>query len=489
MDIQSTVSFYFLCFIIVFLFFVWPSNKWHCLKISEIKTLHVLVIGITSMLMVLISVSPMSWSPYWNGTITAEADKQQYDRLGDALLQWRLYIDNNDIDPALKAMENPYDYQARKQSGVKYNWDEAYYNNHYYMYFGVVPTIILFVPFKLITGTALLSYQATQVFAGFTVLGIFYLFFIVGKNFFPSMPYSLYLLLASSLSILSIGFSISAPALYCTAIVSAVCLMIWSIVCFIKAVWLQEDGLINSVFLFTGGLLGALVFGCRPPVALANLLVISVVLQIFANDILLPVEKTKKIFFLLLPYFLVGIVLMLYNYARFDNVFEFGQSYQLTLADQHNYGNFSERFDVEKLLVGISDNFIKFNGFSDKFPFIRFNGAFINFPILLFSVCLFSKRVTRYLVLTKLYGFSLLLFFIPLIITLFDVYWSPFLLERYRLDFYYLLCIVCFIVIATLFKYVSGQARKLLIGIVIILSFAVFVVEFLFFCILCYQDQ
>ncbi len=75
------------------------------------------------------------------------------------------------------------------------------------------------------------------------------------------------------------------------------------------------------------------------------------------------------------------------------------------------------------------------------------------------------------------------MFSLPFIITFFDIYWSPFLLERYRMDFYYLLCIVSFIGIATWLEYVKGKKKMFLIQGVIILSFAVFIVEFLFFCI------
>ncbi len=483
LSLQNLISFSFICFIFTFIFFIWPNNKWRFVSMSEIGLRQRIIASITLLATILISILPMPLSPYWNGTFKVFADKQQYDRMGDALLQGRLYIDNGDIDPALEAMENPYVRADRERLGVKYNWDEAYYNRHYYMYFGVVPTLLLFIPYKLITGTALLTYQATQIFATLTIIGLYYLFYILCRKYFTTFPFILYLLLSSAFGILSIGYSISAPALYCTAIVSAVCLMVWSIICFIKGVWLQKEREISIWCLFVGGLLGSLAFGCRPPVALANLLIIAVVLQISKNDILTYFEKAKMIAYLLLPYVIVGIALMLYNYARFDNVFEFGQSYQLTLADQHNYGSFFSRFDLKRLFSGIIENFYGLNSLSAEFPFIFFNGAFINFPILLLSSRMFSNNISKSLQTKKLYTLSLLLFFLPFLITFFDVYWSPFLLERYRLDFYYLLCIVSFIGIATWLEQVSVNKRMVLICGVTVLSFSVFIVEFLFFCI------
>ena len=72
---------------------------------------------------------------------------------------------------------------------------------------------------------------------------------------------------------------------------------------------------------------------------------------------------------------------------------------------------------------------------------------------------------------------------ISLLVTIVDIYWSPFLVERYRLDFYYLLCIVSFITIATWLDQVADKRKKVLLSFLTVLIFAVYVVEFLFFCL------
>ena len=164
MVLSKIVSFCVIIFICLFVFFIWPTNKWHKLAICEIENTHKFVIALTIVSTILICVLPMSLSPYWNGSLSFASDKQQYGRLADALLEGHLYIDNGDIDPALEAMENPYDTEARNKLGVKYHWDEVYYHHHYYTYFGIVPTVILFIPYKLLTGNMLLSHQATQIF-------------------------------------------------------------------------------------------------------------------------------------------------------------------------------------------------------------------------------------------------------------------------------------------------------------------------------------
>lgn len=55
-------------------------------------------------------------------------------------------------------MHNPYDYTARSriaENGATIYFDYAFYNGKYYSYFGVVPALLFFVPFRLLTGMAL----------------------------------------------------------------------------------------------------------------------------------------------------------------------------------------------------------------------------------------------------------------------------------------------------------------------------------------------
>ena len=496
MDLQTGISLGLACFLLIFLFFVYPRNKWHFVLMHELCLTHKIAIVVALFTTICISVMPMSLSPYWNGTLQYLSDKQQYDRMADALLQGHLYIDNSDVDPALQSMENPYDNAERERLGVNFNWDEAYYQGHYYMYFGIVPTVLLFIPFKLLTGTALLTYQATQTFATLSIIGLFYLFYIFWRSFFPKFPFSLYLILASAFSILSIGYSISAPALYCTAIVSGICLMVWSIICFFKAVLLQADSPKRNVYLLLGAILGALAFGCRPPVAIANLIVFVLIYKALQNDTYKNKVTIRTIALFIVPYIVVGVVLMAYNYARFGNVFEFGQSYQLTLADQHNYMSFLDRFDLRQILTGFWLNLYAPCGLSDTFPFLRYNGFFLNYPILLLTGKIFSKPVVALLKERRLYSFSMVTFLTSFFIILLDVYWSPFLSKRYHLDFLYLLCIVTFLVIAAWLEVVQNKKRKLLLFCITLLAFYVFVAEFLFFCIpfdgnyvMCYPEK
>ena len=78
MSLQHAVSICFTCFLLLFIFFIRPSNAWHHTAISDVKPFHKLIFLITLVATVLAAVLPMSLSPYWNGTIVGNVEQQEY---------------------------------------------------------------------------------------------------------------------------------------------------------------------------------------------------------------------------------------------------------------------------------------------------------------------------------------------------------------------------------------------------------------------------
>ena len=112
-------------------------------------------------ILLMVCLEPMGWAPLWNGEVPGH--RNQYEKMGDAILKGQLHLDIP-VEEGLLALENPYDPAAR--SGLYYQWDHAYYNGHYYMYFGVVPALLVFAPYQWLTGQMLTTFRGTQVFAG-----------------------------------------------------------------------------------------------------------------------------------------------------------------------------------------------------------------------------------------------------------------------------------------------------------------------------------
>lgn len=430
--------------VILILFCLRPKSRLHYMTIETFGCTKQKITVFTVCLIVFICTAPMGLSPLWNGEFSGP--RNQYELMAESILEGHLYMDR-DVDPVLLEMENPYDPQARKEAGVSYCWDHAFYKGRYYMYFGVVPVFLVFLPYRMITGTSLMTWHATQIFVALFIGGVFCVFYFLSKRFFPKITFGMYLLVSSAFAVMSVWYSIDAPALYCTAITAGICMEIWSIFFFFNAVWGSACEKKSIRYAFLGSLFGALAFGCRPPIAVANILVLPMLAE-YLRSRKINGKLVRQLFFAASPYFIIAALLMAYNYTRFESLFEFGQTYQLTVADQSVYKDIASQFDLNKIWNNILANFISYTPVKQEFPFISHNGVFINFPILVFSIFgMFSKKVRDTLKKNRLVGLTGVLFMLPVLITVIDTLWSPYILERYRMDIYWIMGLLCFIVI------------------------------------------
>ena len=155
------------------------------------------------------------------------------------------------------------------------------------------------------------------------------------------MSFALYLILSMVLSFVSVWYAIAAPALYCTAIMSAVCMEIISLDLMVRVVWDSEQKNGRKMAELSGSFLCAsLAFGCRPTIALSGILQIML-FYLYLHELKSKKKSIKVCLTAGIPCLLTAILLMWYNYARFGSIWEFGQHYQLTVADQRLYSLFA----------------------------------------------------------------------------------------------------------------------------------------------------
>lgn len=444
------------CFFIASVFAI-PKSKLHSIQLFESKK-NPVIIAVTVIVTTICSTIPMNLSPMWNGEIPEH--RNQYEVITESFLEGHIYFDY-EIDDALKKIDNPYNPDQRNQNNVDFHWDHSYYNGKYYMYFGVVPVILVFLPFRIITGVPLTTYHATQLFVALFIIGLFLVFYELAKKFFNNISLSVYLYLSVAFSVMSIFYSIATPALYCTAITSGLATIIWGLYFWIKAIWDCEKRSLSIVYSSVGSLLGALTFGCRPPIALGNIIILGLMIYYLKNKNFK--HKWIDVLSFSIPYVIIACLLMVYNYARFNSFFEFGQSYQLTSVDVKNTPNLFNTPSIVgkiKVLVTYFENFIKYLFEFSGIRQLTSNGTFITFPILFYIFIGFENELSRDLIKQKrirlFLGFMMLT---PVLILILDVIGSPDVLARYRMDTYWIFGLIAFMIIGLIYQ-IKNNKRK-----------------------------
>ena len=126
---------------------------------------------------------------YQGGTFLV--DRSQYQQFADAFLHGRTWIDAH-IPDWLAAMDNPYDEQTRgtlgAQTGDPSRWDWAFYHGRYYCYFGPLPALLLFAPFKALTGTDLPTAAGCAFLAILACASLIFLIETLWKRYWRGTP-------------------------------------------------------------------------------------------------------------------------------------------------------------------------------------------------------------------------------------------------------------------------------------------------------------
>ncbi len=389
-----------------------------------------LIIIIFEIITIVCCILPMNLSNIWTGKVDYTVGWRQlteYDDLAQSILHGHVNIDSDILDPKLETLENPYDWQQRDAAGITLCWDRAYYNGHLYMYYGVIPVLLLFLPYRFLTGNALPCFRATQIFTIFIILGIIALLKKFWKNYFQNVGLSVYLALCASTSAISLWYIISAPGIYCLAIASGICMELWSLNFFIKD-------------------------------------------HSFSKKLL------RDLIIAALPYLIICVLLGLYNYVRFDSPFEFGQSYQLTSADQRNLEGFFASFDAKNFLsqfinilfAPMQRTPVTFsNGMTINY--LGFSGIFFEFPVLFLTLLIFVRPINNYLKENKIYSLLITLFFVPIIIIITIILNSPFATERYKCDFLFLIAINTVVLIMCALHLIKSEKLRKTLSIIFIL--------------------
>lgn len=319
------------------------------------------------------------WLVYWitsTSLIKTEEKTNNYitpymGQAVDMVLDGNVYLAQQP-SKELMNLSNPYDNTLRNAENVDYVWDMAYYNGKYYVYFGILPVMTVMAPYKIITGQYMELNKVVFIFATLTVIFLIKTIMLIFRRWFKNVPFKFLILFI--IAVISGGLIMwicRRPITYEVAIISGYYLVIQGIFFILKTI---EKEKINYVYMCLSCLSLALSVACRPNLLIASLLIVPVLLKIFIDNVKNKKNILKNIFVVAIPYGIVGISLMIYNYVRFDSIFEFGAQYQITVNDMRNLDN-----RIMAIPVGLISYLFKIPTIISQFPFAQISYDTITF--------------------------------------------------------------------------------------------------------------
>jgi len=296
----------------------------------------------------------------------------------DALLKKQLHLDI-EVPKSLLSAERPYDRAYRKQKGISdfdVITDASFYKGKYYSYYGMVPVILLFAPYKLLTGNYLPTSMGAFLFGSIATVLLMLLWKQIAQNYLKKIPYFFFLIGGGALYAFSlIPTMLTIIHFHLIAQYSALSFVILGVMMLLQAKEkLSIKCLAISSFSF------ALAVGCRPPALFWSIL-IPVLLWDKRKEL---INASKYLLAIIIPFVIVGSILAWYNYARFDSPFVFGENILIMFVNQGMYNQIS--------IIGKIHSFIK------TVLFVLFNppNLDLTFPFISAKISNISVAKTNY---------------------------------------------------------------------------------------------
>ena len=261
----------------------------------------------------------------------------------------------------LKEMENPYDNIKRDNNGVNYLYDVAFYNGNYYNYFGIAPILTSILPFRLITGGYLQTAIFTMLYIFIAILALYSLYKKLVKKYIKKISLLNFYLGFYAILFGSNIFTLLRGMKYDIVVSSGIAFLLISLN-LAMSIYDNKHKYLKLVLL---GISTALIVLSKPTL-IVYYLMIAFLLFLTMKDKEIK-EKIKDCFLIVVPLGIFAIFQMIFNYLRFDNIFEFGAKYQLTGFNMQ----YCMGFTFGKVFTGIMEYLFKMPVIRPlTFPFI-----------------------------------------------------------------------------------------------------------------------
>lgn len=331
--------------------------------------------------------------------------KNYYNLLAEAFRNGQVHLL---LEPSseLLALEDPYNYRNREN--IPQLWDASLYGGKYYLYWGPAPALIGMVV-SVMTSEPV---SDANLVLGFSVAAVCFSLLLL-KRLWQDFNYPAWIFFGTTVTLLfnaPMLWLLTRPSVYEASIAGGQAFSVAGL--YFGYCFLQNNQHHKGFLILMGFSLG-LAGGTR-----TNLLISAATLALLMAFYLpfLYKKQLKKLILSLValgaPLVTIFSGLLVYNYARFGSIFEFGHRYQLTgPALPANYQNVSA---FEYVLPNAFTYIFRLPALSQKFPYVTIPWikepmwpSFIRLP----ENYYYSEPTAGVLFIVPFIGFTVLLFF------------------------------------------------------------------------------
>ncbi len=248
--------------------------------------------------------------------------------LGEGFLQGHTYL-NYPPHPALATLPDPYE---PMQNFFYKLHDASYYNGKYYLYFGPVPALLVWIPIKLLTGIAVNDGIMVLILVSVGTSCLATLLYQISRSFGAFSRTGLAIVILSISLGTRLPYLLNRPLFYEVAVTGAYCFTAMGML----SLWRFLLNPKRYAWIICTSLCFGLAVGCR----ISHAFTIIILLLSYGywtkdkNDQAVSAPVRIAAVFGLWSLCIVGLAI--YNWERFGSIFENGVHYQLALWNQHN---------------------------------------------------------------------------------------------------------------------------------------------------------
>ena len=431
---------------------------------------------------------------YYNGLVEGI-----YTYQAEALLDGHAYLN---IEPPkyLSEMSNPYDYNAKlelvDQTGQFFKLDFAFFNGKYYCYYGIVPTILMYLPYYAATSMPLSNSVPVLLFGIMFIAAAFMLIYKLVKRYYSDISLGVYLLLCLVFVFGSGAFYCAqTPQIYSVAFMTAMAFTLIAIYNWIAASdkhFYDKEAPLSKIRLFISAVSMGLAIGCRPVFGLYLFLIFPVFWSEIKEKLFFSKKGLGNTLCVIVPLLLIGSALLYFNKIRFGSIFDFGFTYNLSESDVSHRSS-----GIRKIWLGLFEYLFQPFKINGSFPYFEsvfdyhnrvtdylgyqfFDPVYCGY-FALCPVCMavfFLRKCRNTLKDMKMYSFCILSLIFTGVLLVFNIEKGG-ITMRYQLDFGMLLSFVAVFVLMALFKMSEKSSYKkafkyILLAVIILTGVTIF---------------